>query len=144
MSWFFGDYLQRLLDEKEWTVSKLAKKAQLSHVYMGHLIRGERSEGDKPSRISVETVTSLAKALDIPEYKLLLAYKGIDPDQAPLFMQESFNIYAEINRAAENQGVQLQQLRLETRNELETNVIRVIRKLLEPLVQEEIDRLNLN
>lgn len=144
MSWFFGDYLQKLLDEKEWTVSKLAKKANLSHVYMGHIIRGERTEGDKPSRISVETVTSLAKALDIPEYKLLLAYKGINPDQAPLANQENFNIYAEIRLAAENQGVPLHQLSPESRNELETNVIRVIRKLLEPLVQEEIDRLKLN
>jgi len=144
MSWFFGDYLQKLLDEKEWTVSKLAKKANLSHVYMGHLIRGERAEGSKPSRVSVETVTALAKALEIPEYKLLLAYKGINPDQSPIFTQESFNIYTEIFQAAESQGIHLHQLPWESRNELERNVIRVIRKLLEPLVQEEIDRLNLN
>lgn len=143
MSWLFGDYLQKLIDEKEWTTSKLAKKANLSHVYMGHLLRGDRTEGNKQSRISVETVTALSKALEVPEYKLLLAYKGIDPDQAPMYMQDGFNIYAEILNVAGSRGVNLYDLPLEIRNEMETNIVRIIRKLIEPLVDEEILRLKL-
>lgn len=143
MSWFFGEYLQRLLDEKEWTASKLAKKSKLSHVYMGHLVRGDRTEGDKQSRISVETVTSLAKALEIPEYKLLLAYKGIDPDLTNLYNQESFNIYGEIYTAAETQGIDLHQIPPETRNQLESVVINFSRKFLRLLVEEELSRLSL-
>lgn len=129
------------MDERDWTASKLARKSKLSHVYMGHLLRGDRTEGDKQSRISVQTVTALANALEVPEYKLLLAYKGIDPDKAHRHLQEGFNIYAEIYTAAESQGVDLNHIDSETRHQLESTVIKLSRKLLKLLVEEELERL---
>lgn len=141
MSWFFGEYLQRLIDQKEWTASKLAKKAKLSHVYMGHLLRGDRTEGDRQSRISVETFTALAQALEVPEYMLLLAYKGIDPDTAKPYPEVGFNIYAEIYAAAANQGVDLHLLSPDDKRRLENSVIRVARKFIGVLVGEELEKI---
>jgi len=141
MSWFFSEYLQRLLEQREWTASKLAKKAKLSHVYMGHLLRGDRTEGDKQPRISVETVTALAQALEIPEYKLLLAYKGIDPDETNLHPQEGFNIYTEIYAAAGNEGIDLHHLNPEARHQLEKSVINLSRKFIDMMVGVELEKL---
>jgi transcriptional regulator with XRE-family HTH domain len=141
MTWFFGEYLQRLIDEKDWTASKLAKKAKLSHVYMGHLLRGDRTEGDKLPRISVETVTALAKALEIPEYQLLLAYKGIDPMQNKPYDEEGFNLYAEIYAAAAAHGVNLDEMEPEARHCLENSVIRLSRRFICLIVDEELGRL---
>jgi transcriptional regulator with XRE-family HTH domain len=142
MNWFFGEYLQRLLEEREWTASRLAKKANLSHVYMGQLLKGSRGEEGKPSRISVDTVTSIAQALGIQEYKLLLAYKGIDPDKSLPHIQESFNIYSEIHSAAQIQDVDLNQLSPEVRHHLEASVVRTSKKLVRVLVEEALQTLH--
>lgn len=78
-SWKFGEYIRSLLDEKEWKASTLAKKAGLSHVYVGSIIRGENPKTGKHPNLTIDTLQSLAKALNVPIELLIGAYLGRDP-----------------------------------------------------------------
>lgn len=77
MTWFFGQYIERLLDEKGWKRSRLAKEAGLSHVYVNQLIVGDNK--GKPPRPTIDTLIALSDALDVDIIDLILAYKGKDP-----------------------------------------------------------------
>lgn len=128
------------MKERDWTPSRLAKKAGLSHVYMSQLLRGVKTEGNKHTRVSIDTVTSLAKALGVPEQHLMLAYKGINPFQFGQGAQLEASLPSEVRAAALKWGVDLFTLPLETRDRLETSIINKTRKLMHILVQDELEQ----
>lgn len=141
MSWLFGDYLQALINEKDWTASKLARKAGLSHVYMSQLLRGEKTPGNKHTRISIDTITALAKALGVPEHNLMLAYKGIDPNLMSSTMSAEGGIYEEVYTFALKVGVDLCILPLEIRAKIESGIVRKTQIIMDSLVQDELEQL---
>jgi transcriptional regulator with XRE-family HTH domain len=142
IKWFFGEYLQRLLQAKKWTAATLAKKSKLSHVYIGNLLDTDRSKGNRPPRVSVDTITALADALDTPECKLLLAYQGIDPDQySAQPYRENFNILSEISAVAERQGINLEEMQTDSRYAFEGFIFQTLRKMIHTLVLEELQKI---
>jgi transcriptional regulator with XRE-family HTH domain len=139
MGWAFGDYLQTLLEQKEWSASKLARKAGLSHVYIRHLLLGEKTAGNKHSRISIDTMTALAIALEVPEYKLMLAYKGLDPDLVTVQPEEGLSLLREIHVSAAKCGIDLYHLTLQDRLKFEKSIMQKMRKILDILVEEDLN-----
>lgn len=88
MTWSFGEYIQKLLDQKGWSAARLAKETGLSHTYIGHLIKGEASGKPGPPSPTIDVLITLSKALNASEASLILAYQGKDPEQVgPDFKQ---------------------------------------------------------
>lgn len=141
MRWFFGEYIQRLLDRKEWNTAKLAKKASLSHVYVGQLIRGDKPDTGRPPKLSVDTLQAIAEAFNIPETHLLLAYKGIDPEKSDPSGMEEFDLLTEVNLVAAHQGTDLNQLNVHERCWLEGFVIKMMRQIIQVVVEEGIAKI---
>jgi transcriptional regulator with XRE-family HTH domain len=75
-----GTYLRQLLQERKWTVQKLAKEAGMSHVYAGNLVRDEDPRTGLPVKPTLDTVDALSKALRVPYVNLTEAYFGRDPE----------------------------------------------------------------
>jgi transcriptional regulator with XRE-family HTH domain len=82
MDWPLGAYVDQLLKERNWKNTDLARAAKLSDTYIGYLVRGYTSDKPNPPSISIDTLIALSKAFDIPEIKLIAAYKGKDPNNS--------------------------------------------------------------
>lgn len=80
----FGSVLKRLRKEKKLTLVELAKKTGYSQPYLSQLENNKR--GRQPS---VETINTLAEALNIPNGTLLMMAGLIDGDP----FEFSFNQY---------------------------------------------------
>jgi transcriptional regulator with XRE-family HTH domain len=141
MAWKFGQYIEKLLNKKGWKASELAKKAGLSHVYIGQLLRGNNPDTGKPPRVSVDTLQSISRALNIPESKLFLAYKGIDPDKDDDTETEEFDLQKEINVAIINCGYDLNQFSPEETKQIAESIANISRKFIQIIVEYEIERM---
>ncbi len=141
MTWFFGDYIRRTLEEREWTVAKLAKKMRMAHSYVGALIRGGRSNDKNPPKVSVDTLIQLAKALKVPEMDLLNAYKGIDPASCKDEDLKTFDLVREIILATAQQGRDWEKLSKSEREALLKSVQSLNRKFVSISVEHELSRL---
>jgi transcriptional regulator with XRE-family HTH domain len=82
MKWYLGKYLQDELDKKGWKRSRLAEEAGLSTGYISWLLNGESPGKPNPPNLSVDTLLLLSGALNIHPAKLIVAYKGEDPERA--------------------------------------------------------------
>lgn len=139
--WKFGQYVERLLNKKGWKASDLAKRAGLSHVYIGQLLRGSNPDTGKPPRLSVDTLQSIAKALGIPESKLLLAYRGIDPESDGDSPLSKFDLQQEISVFIMNHSHNLNEISDGERKQLEMSVMEISRKFIPVWIGYEIERL---
>jgi transcriptional regulator with XRE-family HTH domain len=137
MVWFFGDYLTELLAEKDWSASKLAKKTGLSHSYVASILQGGSSRTANPPKISLDTFIQLAKALQVQEAELLLAYKGINPVKEALKAPKGFDFYHEILKSA---GNDFDRLKEKERKELIDKVSESARHFIEVTVKQELKR----
>jgi len=70
----FLDYIQRRQAELGITQNQIAHRAGKSTSWISNLLNLNRKD------IKVDTLIALAKALEVPEIKLISAYKGKDPD----------------------------------------------------------------
>jgi transcriptional regulator with XRE-family HTH domain len=81
MSWFFGQYLERLLAKKGWKQGRLAAEADLSRPYIKKIVEGEDKRYNKPPNISEAALKKLASALGVSVLDLSLAKMGYDPEK---------------------------------------------------------------
>lgn len=139
-AWFFAEYLRRLLEQRDWTANKLADRAGISHSFVGTLLRGGRSSDKNPPKISVDTLIDLAKALKVSEMDLLLAYKGIDPDEAPRG-EEAFNLSREVMLASLRYGREWDQLAKKQRQQIIATTDKLTRRFVDMTVEHELERL---
>lgn len=137
MGWFFGDYLTQILEEKDWSASKLAKKTGLSHSYIASILQGGSSRAANPPKISVDTFLALAQALQIADTDLLLAYKGINPAEAAKKAFKSFDLYHEVLKSA---GNELDRLKEQEQQELLDQVAESARHFVEVTVKQKLKR----
>lgn len=140
-SWFFAEYLRRQLEQRDWTANKLADKAGISHSFVGTLLRGGRSSDKNPPKISVDTLLDLAKALKVSESELLLAYKGIDPNEASKGEVESFDLSQEIMMASVRYGREWHELNKKQRQQVLDSVGKLTRRFVDMTVEHELERL---
>jgi transcriptional regulator with XRE-family HTH domain len=138
--WFFSEYLRRLLEQRDWTANKLGDRAGISHSFVGTLLRGGRSSDKNPPKISVDTLIDLAKALKVSELDLLLAYKGIDPDEAP-GGDEAFNLSREVMLASVRCGREWDQLAKKQRQQVMAATDKLTRRFVDMTVEHELERL---
>lgn len=140
MNWQFGRYIEKILAEKEWSLSKLAKKTGMSHSYVSSIIHGGSARDKNPPKISVDTLLQLAKALQISEIDLLFAYKGIDfPEKSRT--QKGFDLNQELVIATIRHGKEFQNLSPTEQEKLVETVERLTRKFIDLTVENELGRL---
>ena len=70
----FGQYLASKRAEKGWSQRELGRKANMSFATI------QKLEGGEIASPGLETVLSLARALQVPIAHFLLAYQGKDPE----------------------------------------------------------------
>jgi len=140
MGWVLGDYVKKLLDERDWTAYKLSQKIHVSHSYVGAILNGGTAKDKNPPKISVDTLLALAKALKIPETNLLLAYKGIDPDESPL-VGEQFDFSNEVMMASVRSGHEWHQLTKKQRERVMQAASKLTRQFVDMIVQNELERI---
>ena len=78
--WNFGKYVSELLEGKGWSRNRLAKETRLSSGYVTWLLNGETSSKPNPPNLSIDTLLTLSKALNVHPMKLILAYEDKDPN----------------------------------------------------------------
>jgi transcriptional regulator with XRE-family HTH domain len=139
--WQFGRYIQKLLEERDWTITKLASKAGMSHVYLGNLIRGENPNNGKQPKTSIDTLVALSKALKIPESKLLLAYKGIDPDDSKIETLSSYDLYGIYHITALGLGCNIAKLPDNIRQQYEDELLEGTKQFIALLTELQVRRL---
>ena len=64
----FGELIQEYLKLRGWSNAELARRTDFSATYIGNLIRdySPGTKSGKPTRLPVETVDKIARALDVP------------------------------------------------------------------------------
>jgi transcriptional regulator with XRE-family HTH domain len=83
--WPLGKFISDTLEarggrQNGWTQSRIAKTAKISSGHLSWIIHGEASGKKGAPDIGMDTLISLAKALNIKEQILIDAYKGSEPD----------------------------------------------------------------
>jgi transcriptional regulator with XRE-family HTH domain len=81
--WFFGAYLQRLLDRKGWKLLRLKEESKVSYSHLYNLLKGEDPKTGRPTSIGVDKLNDIANALNVPIGNLVAAYFGQDPEKMP-------------------------------------------------------------
>lgn len=87
MTWFFGEYIARLLAQKGgkkagWHMKRLADDTGLGYSHVHWIVTGKATGKSGPPSITLDTLLQLSEALNVSETKLIMAYKGKDPDKA--------------------------------------------------------------
>jgi transcriptional regulator with XRE-family HTH domain len=80
--WFFGRYLQRLLDRLNLSAHQLHKLTGIPASNLYYLINGDAADKASRPNPTLSTIIKLAKALRVPPENLLQAFQGKDPDAA--------------------------------------------------------------
>ncbi len=102
--WFFGRYIQRLLENKGWNKSKLAKEAVISTGHISWLINGRTSGKEGPPELRIEMLIKLSKTLNVSMDDLALAYQGKDPEltrkskDSEVYKQAIFSFFDSLSR----------------------------------------------
>ncbi len=72
-----GEYIARLRLAKGWSQRDLARRAGCSYAQI------QKLENNDVASPGIQLIINLAKALNVSEASIILAYKGKDPDQYP-------------------------------------------------------------
>ena len=70
----FGRYIRRVREQRELTVTEVAKRLDLSIAYLSRIVR----EREEPPRDRL--MTALARALDLPTDDVFAAARRLPPD----------------------------------------------------------------
>lgn len=83
--WYFGKYLESLLEQKGgrlagWHKKRLADETGLAYSYISYLLSGEASGRKDPPSPSIDVFINLSKVLNVDIMDLILAYQGKNPE----------------------------------------------------------------
>jgi transcriptional regulator with XRE-family HTH domain len=112
MTWFFGEYLLRHMEEKQWSQIRLAEEAGISPSYISVIVNGLDKKTGKAPDLSVTYLIKLADALELSVFDVFLAYTGTDPEskEKPADLKTAITKLFSVTGELEQQQETLQKL----------------------------------
>lgn len=77
----FGAFLQRLREERGWSIREAARRCGLSHSYLVQLEAGSDPRTRKPISVTVATIQALARGFGVPE-RVIAEQAGLNLDDS--------------------------------------------------------------